>query len=114
MTKSTSRPPTRRVGAEPRIEPEVVRKLFQDSGLTRAQFAALAGASVKQEPNGGYGSSTVNSWLSENRPSRMHAATFDLLVTRIWLWKERGVSLDELANQPLKEVLARHMPKPME
>lgn len=108
MTKATSpRPSSRRLGAQPRIETATVRKLYEESGLSRADFGALARASVRKLPNGGYSSSTVDYWLSEKRPRHMAADTYDLLVTRLWLLKERHASFSELVNQPLKDILAK-------
>lgn len=107
MTKSRSRPPTRPVGAQSRIPPEVVRKLFEASGLSRADFAQLARASVRQVPNGGYSSSTVDSWLSKSKPSRMAADTYELLVLRLWLREHHYATFSELVNQPLKDIVAK-------
>lgn len=97
--------PRRRLGARPRIEPEVVRKLFDDSGLSIANFGALAGASVRRMPNGGYSCSTVDYWLSGKR--RMSAETYDLLVIRLWLLKHRYATFEELVRQPLKDLVVR-------
>jgi len=110
-----SRTPAPRVGPRARIEPEVVRKLFEDSGLSKADFAALAGASVRRMKKGGYASNTVTQWISGER--QMSADTYEVLTTRLRLLKENVATFAELVSQPLEEIVGNllewiFMPKP--
>jgi transcriptional regulator with XRE-family HTH domain len=103
--------PPRRIGALARIEPEVVRALFEASNLTQARFAALAGTSIRQNPSGGgHDSITVTQWLSGKR--RMSHEMYEVLTTRLWLLKDGYATFEELTTHPLKVVLKAKMKKP--